>query len=762
MAKIDPMIHLLNTILDDKEVVIFLGGGASMEGKQGDQQFPGSDDLIDKVLEKFKVKPKSKKERLDSFFSIIEDWKKRKRLSAQLRDFLDGEPGLAHYYLAAFSTAVFGESNMLLYLTKNFDDLIEQAFTELQKNRVRKFKTLVIPLDKHLTGSQFQEFVTNAELNLKRGWPVIIKLFGDLSSQKPIFRQEDMKFEPEVEIKLLEWFEKPMIVIGCSFSDKILEAFLIAARGTAPVFLVNPSRKIPSSIRMLDRVHHIKSNFLDFITDLIKKIEDRNPAIKKRIDKILESIVPQLKPFDTQAAQEISQSPNGLQDSTFVIESGIEEIKKSPRVTEISEKKIKPKMLYNNSWALVIGINKYENEKIPNLNFAGNDAETVAAQLPDLGFPKENIKLLMSGHNKITREAVFDVLETKFNPKMDKDDRFLFYFAGHGISYESNKQKRGYLLMENSELYGEWPDRSNPYLEKIPGRSLEMKTLLEMVKSLPVKHKLLLIDSCFSGFMTYTRGLPDINTGSIRKKIMQWTREPVTQIITAGRSGQVVREKGEYQHGVFTWYLLKGLQGNADPRGDGVISFPDLAAYINDRVSGEKAVKQNPQIGTYEGEGQYIFLYGKKYETDKISGGEEIETNEQIKSTGNIFKAALLAHNGKYTAAVGGGGKLFAASDSITEWEVFTFSALPGEKVNLQIHNGKYVGVAVGGGGTLTTNISSHRAFAEFEIIDLRDNKISLKASNGKFVSVKDGGDYELVANRSKIRAWEIFKLIRL
>lgn len=292
MAKIDPMHHLVNTIFDDREVVIFLGGGASMEGKQDKQMFPGSDDLIERVLQKYQVKPKSKKERLNSFFSIIEQWEKEKKLSARLREFLEGEPGLAHYHLAALSIALFGESNTLLYLTKNFDDLINQAFKDLQRNHVRKFRSVVIPIHPSQTASEFQEIISNAEASLKRGCPVILKLLGDLNSPKPILREDDIEFQPEVESKLIEWMAKPMIVIGYSFSDKKIRQLLIASRGTSPIFIINPSRNIPPAVNDLDRIHHIKSNFSDFVYKLLEIFQKKNPTINKKIDKILEFLDP--------------------------------------------------------------------------------------------------------------------------------------------------------------------------------------------------------------------------------------------------------------------------------------------------------------------------------------------------------------------------------------------------------------------------------------------------------------------------------------
>jgi formylglycine-generating enzyme required for sulfatase activity/predicted MPP superfamily phosphohydrolase/energy-coupling factor transporter ATP-binding protein EcfA2 len=425
--------------------------------------------------------------------------------------------------------------------------------------------------------------------------------------------------------------------------------------------------------------------------------------------------------------------------------------------------------LYTNSWALVIGINHYTHGSIPNLNFAENDAKTVASCLPALGFPEENIRLLLGEQSQITREIVLDILETEINPKMNEDDRFLFYFAGHGVTYEANKQMRGYILLQNSEIYGKMPDPAAPYLKKIPAKSLEMQGFLDTVQSLPGKHKLLLIDSCFSGFMTHAREISERAVIDINKKLGQWTMFPVTQVITAGRSGQKSIEKEFYQHGVFTWYLLKGLQGNADLRGDGVISFLDLANYIRDRVSQEKGVVQDPQVGTF-GEGQFIFLYEK----EEVKGApppqkvheSDIQGNSGTAPTKleeNTYKIALQAHNGQYVAAAGGGGgKLIAKSDQINEWEIFNVVELPEGKVNLQVHNGQYVRAKGGGGGELIANSSSPQEFETFEMTFLEDNKITFQAHNGHFVSVRDEGEYELTANRRKPRAWEIFILTKL
>ncbi|UCH97473.1 MAG: SIR2 family protein [Candidatus Aminicenantes bacterium] len=297
MAGIDPMYNLVNTIIDDKEVVIFLGAGASREGTQDGEKFPSFDELIDNILKYWGFDPSKKKKRFENFLTVIKKWEREKKLPARLSEFLDGEPGLAHYYLAALSIALFSKSNALLYLTTNYDDLMKKAFTDLERNPVSKFNTVVIPLRPRITGSEFQEISVNAGEHLKRGCPVILKLFGDLNSQNPIFKQEDMIFEPEVERKLVEWMKKPMIAIGYSFSDKIINELLISSRGVSPVFLVNPSsKKIPLSIKNLERVTHIKKSFSEFILDLLEIFKEKNPSIIEKADQILESFVTMPEP----------------------------------------------------------------------------------------------------------------------------------------------------------------------------------------------------------------------------------------------------------------------------------------------------------------------------------------------------------------------------------------------------------------------------------------------------------------------------------
>ncbi|HEY4612909.1 MAG TPA: caspase family protein, partial [Bacteroidota bacterium] len=61
---------------------------------------------------------------------------------------------------------------------------------------------------------------------------------------------------------------------------------------------------------------------------------------------------------------------------------------------EMRDEKGQRFVAYENSYALVVGINKYEDPKIPALNYAIQDARSIADLLQGLEFPKENIRIL--------------------------------------------------------------------------------------------------------------------------------------------------------------------------------------------------------------------------------------------------------------------------------------------------------------------------------------------------------------------------------
>lgn len=90
-------------------------------------------------------------------------------------------------------------------------------------------------------------------------------------------------------------------------------------------------------------------------------------------------------------------------------------------------------------YAVVIGIGKYQDKRIPSLRYARADAQAIYDILTDQqygGFPKENVRLLLDKEatEENIREAIGDWLSSRAKP----EDMVVIYFAGHGARERAN------------------------------------------------------------------------------------------------------------------------------------------------------------------------------------------------------------------------------------------------------------------------------------------------------------------------------------
>jgi uncharacterized caspase-like protein len=63
------------------------------------------------------------------------------------------------------------------------------------------------------------------------------------------------------------------------------------------------------------------------------------------------------------------------------------------------------------------------------------------------------------------------------------------------------------------------------------------------------------------------------------------TRSKGRAIVTASRPSELSVELPELGHGIFTYYLVRGLQGYADLNRDGIVSLQELYEYLTQEVS---------------------------------------------------------------------------------------------------------------------------------------------------------------------------------
>jgi class 3 adenylate cyclase len=240
---------------------------------------------------------------------------------------------------------------------------------------------------------------------------------------------------------------------------------------------------------------------------------------------------------------------------------------------------------YRESWAVVVGVDRYAAAAIPVLSYAVADARAVAETLPRFGFAPNRTIVLED--ESATREAIHRAVHGHAHA-MHRDDRLFVFFALHGDVRAQWKGEEAYLLPYDA-------DPSNLALTAIP-----MGELAQIGRRSPAKHVLFALDACFSGYAARR----DPPSAPAVPDLALLTRERVVQILTAGTSGQRVVEDGG--HGLFTKHLLKGIEGWADPDRTGLTALR-LATYVQERVMAESNGLQTPQYGKLDGEGEFLF-----------------------------------------------------------------------------------------------------------------------------------------------------------
>jgi len=228
------------------------------------------------------------------------------------------------------------------------------------------------------------------------------------------------------------------------------------------------------------------------------------------------------------------------------------------------------------SYAVVIGIAQYRNlEPKHQLQYSANDAEAIYSILisPQGGnFRAENVHKLIGSQASL--ENMRRELEVWLPSVAREDDRVLIYFAGHGFVY----QGKGYLAPHDINL------------KSIAETGYPMDSLGRVVGSrIKAKNKVLLTDACHSGAIT-----PGAQTENLSSSLLNIHKSLFS--LTASRDREQSFESPDWGggHGIFTYYVVKGLEREADENTDGIVTADELAEYVRRNVREATNARQNP------------------------------------------------------------------------------------------------------------------------------------------------------------------------
>lgn len=267
------------------------------------------------------------------------------------------------------------------------------------------------------------------------------------------------------------------------------------------------------------------------------------------------------------------------------VQAKIFELQQSIAATEQATAAAAPST--GNTYALLMGISKYKDKEL-SLQFADRDAsdfDNVLLSPRGGGVPPGNILLLTD--EKATTAAVRNGFEDFLKRRATKGDTVIIAIAGHG-TVEVPGSRKGFILTYDSD-----PQDLNTTALPMD----ELQSLFEEQLT-RVGRVILFVDVCKSGT------IGTIKNTAINSDVQRLGEAEGDLFgLMASRPRELSLEGPQFGggHGLFSYFVLKGLMGAADANHDGKVDASELIKYVGDQVAAASGDKQHPrEFGTYD------------------------------------------------------------------------------------------------------------------------------------------------------------------
>ncbi|MFN7832737.1 MAG: caspase domain-containing protein, partial [Bacteroidota bacterium] len=248
--------------------------------------------------------------------------------------------------------------------------------------------------------------------------------------------------------------------------------------------------------------------------------------------------------------------------------------------------------------ALVVGVSDYKHSKINDLEFARRDAEQFARLLGCASNVKVDtiIKLLDEDATVANMDMALKFLKSCIDDttgRKPKPDYIVLFFSGHGQLSSFDEDQEGYFIMHDTDNASS-QDMGYPH-----------RNIVKFIKQRRNKCKFLVIsDACHAGRLTGAEEQLKSTTLPVLGElsdIAAVNTGAVFELLSSEGAGQSY-EDPSLQHGIFTFYLIKGALGDAeaDANKDGLIQNNEIGNYIQAKVN-KAEPRQSPVFNSNRG-----------------------------------------------------------------------------------------------------------------------------------------------------------------
>jgi len=264
-----------------------------------------------------------------------------------------------------------------------------------------------------------------------------------------------------------------------------------------------------------------------------------------------------------------------------------------------------PKFKVKNLYAIIIGIEFYSQPQYW-IDYCNEDAVAMIRFLRETcNIPTDNIIYL--GGRKVTKNNIQKAFD-RINEKIKPEDELLFYYSGHGTTYNS----RSAICPYNS-------------IPSNPENYVSTFDLDAMFDSINCIRQYIILDSCNSGGF-----VEDFRT-------ISWLGDNNTIVIASSKKNEYSYETPELGHGVFTYYFLESQEKAEDINSDGFISLEEKFNYTYEKTlsySYNNSLSQTPQW--YDSCDSEIAL-SPSIISSFIRSGNNLSFNFEVLGSGQIY-----------------------------------------------------------------------------------------------------------------------------
>ena len=232
-----------------------------------------------------------------------------------------------------------------------------------------------------------------------------------------------------------------------------------------------------------------------------------------------------------------------------------------------------------NALALIVGVANYSKTNADAI-YADKDAQQFYdyARMK-LGIPAKNVKELVN--DKADRIEITLAVKDWIarSTKQGKTDIYI-YFAGHGLATEDGKDM--FLL----------PYDGLPRL--LQESALKRDQLFANIQKANPKSVTVFLDTCYSGTTRGTDML--IASRPIAIRALEQSIPNNFTVFSAAAGDQTSKPLEEAKHGMFSYFLMKGMEGDADTNADNKITARELHAYVEQNVVQQSSGSQTPEL----------------------------------------------------------------------------------------------------------------------------------------------------------------------